>query len=192
MAISNRQKHTWPKQAFSETNPLTFDIWYPSASKTRSIAANTLKESIEKGLPGIVNVIVNDAEVNTLWENIEKGVYSAVLSNWYPDYYDADTFIQPFMSCDQGSIADLCEKGASQGSGSFYYSDRANDLIAQQQAEPDPITRNDLFKELQQILGEDVPYIPLWQDKDYVFAQGGVDGVSIQPTQQFLLWQISK
>ena len=177
---------------FSESNPLTFDIWYPSASTPRSIVANTLKESIEKGLPGIVNVIVNTAEGTTLWENVEKGVYSAVLSNWYPDYYDADTFIQPFMSCDQGSLETLCEKGASQGSGSFYYSDRANDLIRQQQAEQDPEARNEQFAELQQILGEDVPYIPLWQNKDYVFAQAGINGVEIQPTQQFLLWQISK
>ncbi len=177
---------------FSESNPLTFDIWYPSASTTRSIVANTLKESIEKGLPGIVNVIVNTAEVTTLWENVEKGVYSSVLSNWYPDYYDADTFIQPFMSCDQGSLATLCEQGASQGSGSFYYSDRANDLIRQQQAEQDPAARNAQFAELQKILGEDVPYIPLWQNKDYVFAQAGLKGVAIQPTQQFLLWQISK
>ena len=176
---------------FSESNPLTFDIWYPTGSTTRSIVANTLKESIEKGLPGIVNVIVNTAESTTLWENVEKGVYSAVLSNWYPDYYDADTFIQPFMSCDQGSPASLCDQGASQGSGSFYYSDLANDLISQQQAEQDAEIRDDIFTELQQILGEDVPYIPLWQNKDYVFAQAGVEGVAIQPTQQFLLWQIS-
>ncbi|MCG8363334.1 MAG: ABC transporter substrate-binding protein [Pseudanabaenales cyanobacterium] len=177
---------------FSESNPLTFDIWYPSASTTRSIVANTLKESIEKGLPGIVNVIVNTAESTTLWENVEKGVYSAVLSNWYPDYYDPDTFIQPFMSCDRGSLAGLCEKGASQGSGSFYYSNRANSLILRQQAEQNATARNAIFTELQQILAADVPYIPLWQDKDYVFAHDGVTGVTIQPTQQFLLWQISK
>jgi peptide/nickel transport system substrate-binding protein len=39
---------------------------------------------------------------------------------------------------------------------------------------------------------EDVPYVPLWQNKDYVFAQDGVEGVAVEPTQQFLLWQISR
>ena len=37
-----------------------------------------------------------------------------------------------------------------------------------------------------------VHYIPLWQNKDYVFAASGVEGVAIEPNQQFLLWQISK
>lgn len=177
---------------FSESNPFTLEIWYPSSSTTRSIVANTLKESIEKGLPGLVTVSVQNTESATLWENLEKGIYPAVLANWYPDYYDADTFIQPFLSCDQGSPDALCEKGASQSNGSFYYNSKANELIAQQQAEQDPAARDRLFQELQKIVGDDVPYIPLWQNKDYVFVQGGVEGVAIQPTQQFLLWQIQK
>ena len=177
---------------FSEANPLDFEIWYPSASTTRSIVASTLKESIETNLPGLVTVTVQTAESATLWENVDKGIYPSVLQNWYPDYFDPDTFIQPFMSCEQGSSETLCEKGASQEDGTFYYSAKANELIAAQQAEQNPGTRNEIFAELQTILQEDVPYIPLWQNKDYVFAKAGIDGVTIQPTQQFLLWQISK
>ncbi|WP_346291096.1 ABC transporter substrate-binding protein [Sphaerothrix gracilis] len=177
---------------FSESNPFTLELWYPSSSTTRSIVATTLKESIEQGLPGLVNVEINSAESATLWENVEKGVYPTVLANWYPDYYDADTFIQPFMSCGEGSEAELCVKGESQDSGSFYFSDRANTLLSQQRSESDSQARQQIFKELQTLLQEDVPYVPLWQNKDYVFAQANVDGVEIQPTQQFLFWQIDK
>lgn len=177
---------------FSETNPLDFEIWYPSASTTRSIVASTLKESIETNLPGLVTVTVQTAESATLWDNVDQGIYPSVLQNWYPDYFDPDTFIQPFMSCEQGSVETLCEKGASQEDGAFYYSAQANELIAAQQAEQDPGARSEIFGQLQTLLQEDVPYIPLWQNKDYVFAKAGVGGVTIQPTQQFLLWQISK
>ncbi len=177
---------------YSETNPFNFEIWYPSASTERSIVSNTLKESIETGLSGLATVTVNSAERATLSEGVDNGLYQTVLLNWYPDFFDPDNFTQPFLSCDQGSAETLCEQGASQNNGSFYYSDTANDLIKAERAEQDPQARSDLFKELQQLLIEDVPYIPLWQNKDYVFAQGGVDGVEIQPTQQFLLWQISK
>ena len=52
--------------------------------------------------------------------------------------------------------------------------------------------RNGLFKDLQQVMVDDVPYIPLWQNKDYVFSASGVGGVAIEPNQQFLLWQINK
>jgi peptide/nickel transport system substrate-binding protein len=177
---------------FSEENPFTFEIWYPSASTTREVVAGTLKESFETGLPGLVQVEVQTAESATLWGNVDKGIYPSVLANWYPDYYDVDTFVQPFLSCNQGSDATLCEEGASQSNGSFYYSEQANELIAAQRAEQDPAARETIFKDIQTLLMEDVPYIPLWQNKDYVFAQEGVDGVAIQPTQQFLLWQISK
>jgi peptide/nickel transport system substrate-binding protein len=112
--------------------------------------------------------------------------------DWYPDYYDPDTFIESFMSCDKGSDATGCESGQSQTGGSFYYSKKANDLIKQQRAEQDPAARKELFAELQDLLAEDVPYIPLWQDKDYVFAQSQVEGVEIQPSQQFFFWQIKK
>ena len=174
---------------FSEANPLAIEIWYPSASTTRSIVANTLKESIEAGLPGLVTVTVQNTEGATLWENVGKGIYPIVLANWYPDYYDPDTFIQPFMSCEKGSNA-ICEAGPSQANGSFYYSPKANELVAKQQAEQDPAARQKVIADLQQMMVDDVPYVPLWQNKDFVFAQGGIEGVGIEPTQQFLLWKI--
>lgn len=177
---------------FSEDNPFNFEIWYPSSSTTRSVVANTLKESFEAGLPGLVTVTVQTAESATLWGNLDKGVYPAVLANWYPDYYDVDTFVQPFLSCEKGSEATLCEAGASQSNGSFYYSPKANELVAAQQSEQDPEARKAIIKDIQALLQEDVPYIPLWQNKDYVFAHAGINGVAIQPTQQFLMWQISK
>ncbi|EKV02712.1 ABC-type dipeptide transport system, periplasmic component [Leptolyngbya sp. PCC 7375] len=173
-------------------NPLEFEIWYPTASTTRSVVANTLKEAIESNLSGLVTVQVSTAESATLWENVEKGVYPSVLSNWYPDYFDPDNFVQPFLSCNEGSEETLCEKGATQGNGSFYYSTKTNDLLAKQRAEQDESVRSDVFKDLQQVMVEDVPYIPLWQNKDYVFTASGVDGVAIEPNQQFLLWQINK
>lgn len=177
---------------FSESKPFELEIWYPSSSTIRGIVANTLKESIERGLPGLVTVSINSAEAATLWENVEKGTYPAVLSNWYPDYYDADTFVEPFLSCAKGSTANLCEAGQSQSQGSFYFSEQANQLIADQRAETDKAARDKIFGELQELIAADVPYVPLWQNKDFVFARQGVSNVAIEPTQQFLLWKISK
>ncbi|NET39012.1 MAG: peptide ABC transporter substrate-binding protein [Cyanothece sp. SIO1E1] len=177
---------------FSADNPFTLELWYPSASTVRNLVSTALKASIEQKLGDIVKVEINNVEGATAWQNLEKGIYPTFFLNWYPDFYDADTFIQPFMDCDQGSKQTGCEIGSSQSSGSFYYSDRAIELIEQQRAEQDPEARNAILKELQELLAEDVPYIPLWQDKDYIFAQKGLQGVEIQPTQQLLLWQISK
>jgi len=176
----------------TEANPLTFEVWYPSASTPRQVAANTMKQAIEQNLPGLVTVEVSTAESATLWQNVEKGVYNSVLSNWYADYFDPENFVQPFLTCDAGSEAELCTSGESQSNGSFYYSTRANELVTAQNAESDPAKRNAIFDQLQDLMVEDVPYIPLWQTKDYVFTTDNVSDVAIQPNQQLLLWQIDK
>ncbi len=176
----------------TEANPLTFEIWYPSASTPRQVAANTIKQSVEQALPGLVNITVSTAEAATLFENVEKGAYNSVLSNWYPDYFDPENFVQPFLTCDQGSPETLCEVGATQSNGSFYYSEEANQLVAQQNAEQDPAKRDQVFSDLQQLMIDDVPYVPLWQTKDYIFTTADVSDVAIEPNQQFLLWQIEK
>jgi peptide/nickel transport system substrate-binding protein len=172
--------------------PLEFEIWYPSSSTPRAVAANTMKQAIEQNLPGLVKVTVSTAESATLFQNVEKGVYNSVLSNWYPDYFDPENFVQPFMTCEKGSATTLCESGESQSAGSFYYSEKANQLVSDQNAETDPAKRADIFKQLQALMAEDVPYIPMWQTKDYVFTTAEVSDVAIQPNQQFLLWQIKK
>jgi len=174
---------------YSEANPLVIEIWYPSASTQRNLVATTMEASFEQQLPGLIDVQVKDVESATAWPNLDKGVYPTFLLNWYPDFYDADTFIQPFLECKTPSPEGFCSESANHA---FYHNPAANDLIAKQRAETDGAARKDHFLALQDIVGEDVPYIPLWQNKDYVFVREGVNNVSIEPTQQFLLWQVSR
>ncbi|MEO1592161.1 MAG: ABC transporter substrate-binding protein, partial [Cyanobacteria bacterium J06632_22] len=176
---------------YSDTNPLSFEIWYPSSSTTRSIVANTLKEAIETHLPGWVDITVNSAESATLREQLQQGAYTTVLSNWYPDYFDPENFALPFFSCIK-ETAGLCDEGFAQTRGSFYSSAAMNALLDAQSSEADPAARTQLFKEIQDLSAQDVPYIPLWQNKDYVFSQDGLNNVTIEPNQQLLLGQISR
>ncbi len=75
---------------------------------------------------------------------------------------------------------------------SFCISDRVNQLIDQERQEPDPAKRKQIFAEIQDILAEDVPFVPLWQNEDYAFAQLGLDGVRLEPTQQFIFGPMKK
>jgi peptide/nickel transport system substrate-binding protein len=114
------------------------------------------------------------------------------LLDWTPDFLDADNYIQPFLECSKGSQEKGCQEGSSFLQGSFYYSDRANQLIAQSRKEQDPTIRKQLFTELQNLLVQDVPFIPLWQNKDYLFAQTGIQGASLQATQKVPFWPMKK
>ena len=177
---------------FTEANPLVLEVWYASGSTVRGLVANTLKAAVEKQMGGLARIEPKDADSSTLFDNLDKGTYPSVILDWYPDYFDSDTFIEPFLSCTKGSADKGCEEGQSQTGGSFYYSEKANQLIKQQRSERDPAKRKQEFSEIQDLLAEDVPYVPLWQNKDYVFAQGKLKGVEIQPSQQFLFSPIQK
>lgn len=188
----DQAKKLLAEAGITEANPLTLELWHSSTSTTRNLVASTLKAAIEKQLPGIVNVDIKTAESATIFDNLDKGVYPSVLLDWYPDFYDADTFVYPFLDCAKGSASTGCEEGQTQSGGSFYFSEKANDLLQQQRTDQNTQSRDALLTQLQDLAAKDVPYIPLWQNKDYVFARSGLEGVAIQPTQQFLFWQIQK
>ena len=63
-------------------------------------------------------------------------------------------------------------------------SDRVNQLINQSRREQNPAIRKQLFADLQNQLAKDVPFIPLWQNKDYLFAQKTIQGATLEATQK--------
>jgi peptide/nickel transport system substrate-binding protein len=177
---------------YSPQNPLRINLWYRANVSSNVLAAATLKAAIQRDWGDTVKVDIDGVEAATAYDNLDKGVYPLILLDWYGDFYDPDNYIEPFMACEQGSVQTGCQAGASFSWGSFFYSDRANQLIDQQRQESDPAQRQHLLDELQQILVEQVPFIPLWQSKSYVFARQGITGVKLEPTQQFAYWPIRK
>ncbi|WP_427160508.1 ABC transporter substrate-binding protein [Aliinostoc sp. HNIBRCY26] len=177
---------------YSKDNPVKIPVWYPSSSPTRSLAAQTLKSLVDTKMDNIVQLEVNTVEGATFFKDISKGLYPAALLDWYPDFLDPDNYVQPFLACQKGSDAKGCQDGGSQTQGSFYYSETMNKLIDQQRKEQNPEARRKIFAQIQTQVASDVPYIPLWQSKDYVFAQKGVSNVQLDPTQNLIYKTIKK
>jgi peptide/nickel transport system substrate-binding protein len=184
----DRAKTLLTQAGFSPQNPVVLEIWYPSDSSAGRLSATVLKAWLEKGLKGLVQVKPNSVESATAYGYLDKGVYPTFLLNWSADFFDADNYIKPFVECAKGSVKNGCEEGESQYHGSFYYSDRVNQLIAKQRIERNPNVRSNLFVELQNQVAQDVPFIPLWENKEYAFARSGITGVqlgSVQPLMPF-------
>ncbi len=191
-ANTTKAKELLTKAGYSAENPAIIEMWHPSGSITRGIVADTIKAYTKQELGGIIQFIPNSVESASFFGNLSKGIYPTALVDWYPDFLDPDNYIQPFLACSKGSLTLGCEEGAAQSRGSFYYSDRANELIEQSRTEQDPSMRQAIFVELQELLAQDVPYVPLWQTKDYAFAQNNVSGVIINPSQNFPFWTIER
>lgn len=188
----DKAKQLLTAAGFSKENPVKLQIWYPASSPIRSLAAQILKAYAEKYMDGMLQFEVNTVDGATFYGGIAKSFYPTALLDWYPDFLDADNYIQPFLGCDKGSDAKGCEEGGSQTQGSFYYSETMNKLIEDQRKEQNPQVRNQIFANIQAQIATDVPYVPLWQNKDYVFARNGVSGVQLDPTQNLIYKTIKK
>ncbi|BAZ89237.1 family 1 extracellular solute-binding protein [Raphidiopsis curvata NIES-932] len=188
----DRAKNLLTAAGFSVEKPAKIQVWYPSSSPTRSLVAQTLKSLAETKMGGILQLEIKTVEGATFFKEISKGSYPIALLDWYPDFLDPDNYVQPFLACEQGSESKGCERGGSQTQGAFYYSQTMNKLIDQQRQEQNPEARKKIFNQIQNLVLEDVPYIPLWQNKDYVFAQKGVNNVQLDPTQNLIYKNIKK
>ncbi|MBW4595140.1 MAG: ABC transporter substrate-binding protein [Brasilonema angustatum HA4187-MV1] len=188
----DKAKQLLTSAGFSKENPVKLQVWYPSSSAPRSLAAQLLKAYADKYMDGMLQFEINTVDGATFYKAIAKSFYPTALLDWYPDFLDADNYIQPFLGCDKGSDAKGCEQGGSQTQGSFYYSETMNKLITEQRREQNPQARKNIFATIQAQITTDVPYVPLWQSKDYVFARKGVSGVQLDPTQNLIYKTIKK
>ena len=118
------------------------------------------------------------------WQAFQKGYaageYDAYTVGWLPDYPDPDTFSQPLVGRD-----------SSLHNG--YTSAKMDALIASTQQYSDRGRTSADFKELQQLVGQDVPLVPLWQKKDYVVSKQSVSGSQYlsDGTGIWRLWELS-
>lgn len=180
------------KAGYSESNPLKVQLWYRSNVSTDGMAAITLKESVRKSLGNLMQIQLDSVESTTAYRNIDKAAYPMFLFDWNPDFLDADNYIQPFMECTKATADQRCESGSTVSQGSFYFSDRVNQLIDQSRQELDPVKRKGLFEQLQAELVKDVPFIPLWQNKDVLFVQNSIQNASLEVTQKVPFGRMKK
>jgi peptide/nickel transport system substrate-binding protein len=176
------------KQAgFTKENPAKVELWYRSNVTTTALTAIVTKAIAKKTMDGLLDIQINGIDSTSAYKYIPQGAYATALLEWYPDFLDADNYVHPFLQCEKGSDEKGCEKGGSVSQGSFYYNDSMNKLIEAQRKEQDSTKRKQYFAEIQDIIAKDVPYIPLWQGQDYLFAQNSVSGVK-QDASQLLIY----
>lgn len=190
----NAQKaKAWLLEAgYSSANPLRVELWYRSNLTNNVIAAQTLQASIHQKLGDLITLELQGVESATAYQNLDKGVYPMIMLDWSPDFLDADNYLQPFLDCGQGKAPNQCESGASKLQGSFYFSDRANQLISQSRQTNNESMRLNLLNQLQTLVAEDIPFIPLWQNKEFLFIQDRIEGGKLGKTQKLNFGRLKK
>jgi peptide/nickel transport system substrate-binding protein len=180
------------KAGFTAQNPARIQVWYPSSSSSRKMIANFLRAYSKSKMEGLLFFETNAVERAAFSKMLKKGSYMVAFQDWYPDFIDVDTYIQPFLECPKPAPGGGCAEGGSAEQGSFYHNGEMNRLISEQGKAQNPAQRLPLLTAIQQQTVRDVPQIPLWQTKDFIFSRPGVSGVGTDPLQNLKYSSIRK
>ncbi|MCX5399274.1 ABC transporter substrate-binding protein [Streptomyces sp. NBC_00102] len=144
-----------------------------------TVEAAELKRQLEKD--GLFKVTVKPTEWQAFQKGYAAGKYDAYTVGWLPDFPDPDTFGQPLVGTDNS-----LHNG--------YSNSRLDALVTDTQGFEDRSRTSNDFKEIQKIVGEDVPLVPLWQKKDYVIAKTGISGSQYlsDGTGLWRLWELKR
>ncbi len=169
------------KAGFSETNKLKVELWYTPShyGSTEADLAAKIKECWEA--TGMVEVTIKSAEWSTYLQMTRKGQLPVTLYGWYPDYIDPDDFLYPFL-----------HTGSNRWLGNPYSNPEMDKLLEQAQVASDQATRAKLYEQVQEMLAEDAPIVPIFQGKLYAVAQKNVKGIVLDPYMLLRYWLIYK
>ncbi|NBM14332.1 ABC transporter substrate-binding protein [Streptomyces sp. GC420] len=141
-------------------------------------------EALQKQLgdSGLFEVDVHGAEWSEFRPAQAAREYAVYGMGWFPDFPDADNYVAPFLAEDN-----------------FLNSPYANPtiqdtLIPRTRREAERSVADRGFQEIQDIVAEDVPYLPLWQGKQYVAARDDITGVewAINSSSELQLWELGR
>ncbi len=156
---------------YDETHKLHIVLWYTPThyGDTEADLAQLIAQQLER--TGVIEVTIKSSEWATYVDQMRKGQMMVALLGWYPDYIDPDDFLTPFL-----------DSSANAWTGTGYANATVNKLLAEAAVATNIQERTKLYEQVQQILAEDCPFIPLLQGKLYIVTWKGVSGVKIGPT----------
>jgi len=139
---------------FALTRPasakLRIELWYNNDGHygdTETALALTLQNSIEDC--GRADVTLRSDPWTVFIDNWVNQRMPLFLLGWYPDYFDSDNYVSPFLSV-----------AGAESLGSYYNNTQVEQWIIDEQT--NPAVRADRFQKIQDTLAEEVPYIPLF------------------------------
>ncbi|WP_067283172.1 ABC transporter substrate-binding protein [Streptomyces jeddahensis] len=131
---------------------------------------------------GLFDADVKSVEFDEYEKDIKAGKYGIYVKGWVPDYPDPDNFTQPFFG--DGNVLD----------NRYENSTITGKIIPRTAAQSNRTATDKHYGQLQDIVANQLPVIPVWQAKQYAVVHDRVYGVEncLDASTVFRFWEISK
>lgn len=158
------------------------ELWAMPVPRPYMPDGQKIAEVIQKNLADInVKAEIVSHEWATYLELAEKGDADAFMLGWTGDNGDPDNFL--YVLLDEDNI----------GSNNYTYfkNDETHDLFIEAQQEIDQDKRNEMYKEAQEILHEEAPWVPIAHSTPLLGASEDLSGLVPHPTGSDLLSEVT-
>jgi peptide/nickel transport system substrate-binding protein len=155
------------------------DLWYSPThyGDTEAAVAEVIARSLEATKRFTVKI--RNVEWAEYGNKRRAGEMPVFLMGWYPDYLDADDYLEPFSD---PNVFDPAKWDDS----------KMLELVHTEQRLQDPARRADAVRQAQAHMADQVPYIPLFQAPQFAATKASVSGVVLDPIQIFRFWLLEK
>ncbi len=182
--LKRNKKELWPeydpieakvllqREGFCNGNILDFPLTYRSNVPADKLIALSWQEDIKNILNDCIDIQLNGVESTTIYKNLNLGIYTAVILDWTGAYSDPEAYLTPLLSCSELD-GESCKKGESVYSGSFWGSNRVEDLFIESENIYGSQRLAKLI-EIELIASESIPYIPIWISSQKAWSQNEV------------------
>ncbi len=158
---------------------LNVDWWYESSGHYPQSAdqAAVYKSQLEK--TGLITVTLHGEDYASYKKSRDAESMEVYSYGWYPDYVDPDDYIQPFLDSVGGGWLHT-----------NYNNPQMDQLIAQARTTSDPTQRAQLYSQIQTIMVQDAPIVPVFQGGAFAVTKPDVAGVNLDITQNMYYWLV--
>ena len=174
------------KAGYTKDNPLDLNLWYTPKhygtfeADVATVVAGSLEET------GVIKITIQVLEWNAYAERMSAGGFDMFFLGWHPDYLESSNFLAPWTT------------EAPEGLGTYFNHhpnyEAYKNIMEVATTTVDVEKRTKLYKAIQMLSVQDVPFIPLWgmTDEMVVAYQPNVHGVHLDITMDICIWNIYK
>jgi peptide/nickel transport system substrate-binding protein len=164
------------------TGKVKFTLWATPVRFGPGTVAELKALAKQLNASGLFDVDVKTTDADQYAKDIEAGKYAVYVRGWVPDYPDPDNFTAPFFG--DGNVL----------SNNYVNKRITGELIPRTAAQAVRASTTTDFEDLQDMVADDVPIIPLWQGKQYVVAKDNINGLewTLDASTVFRFWEIHK
>jgi peptide/nickel transport system substrate-binding protein len=165
--------------AGKSTGTIPVELWYSPThyGDTEAAVAEVIARSLEDTKRFTVKV--RNVEWAEYGKKRKDGTMPVFLMGWFPDYLDADDYLEPFSDPDKFDPAKWKDQ-------------KMLDLVHAQQHELDPVARAAIVKQAQDHMADQTPYVPVFSTPQFAASQASVSGIVLDPIQIFRYWLLEK